>query len=808
MKYNHNHVEKKCAQHWTATKAHDFINQPQKPKYFILDMFPYPSGKGIHVGHIKGYAATDAVARYKLARGFNVLHPIGYDAFGLPAEQFAIKTGEHPQTFTAQNIANFRRQLQAMGFYYHPNLEINTTDPAYYLYTQQIFGWLFTHGLAELKETQVNWCAQLGTVLANEEVLTAPDGRKISERGGFLVTKKRTKQWMLKITAYADKLLAGLNEIAWNDSVKRLQTDWIGKSEGANIQFVVQDHPELVLTAFTTRPDTLFGATFVAIAPEHPQIKQLCAPERWNEIAAYIETISARDEVERKNKATKSGCDLGIKVINPATNKPIPLWVAEHVLATYGTGVVMGTPAHDERDYAFALAHDLPIVPVIAVPSTHKLPYVEDGKHINSEFLNGLTNAEAITTMTDWLTKHNLGQKHTTYKLRDWVFSRQRYWGEPFPILYDENNRAHLDNNLPVVLPAMTDYRPNPDGLPPLANATQWMHPVINGHQYTRDPNTMPQWAGSSWYYLAYLMKIGRDDGYWPLTSNEAKALFDRFLPVDLYVGGQEHSVLHLLYARFWHRFLYDIKVVSHPEPFMHLINQGMILNEDGTKMSKSKGTIVGPDEICASHGADALRLYECFMGPVTASLAWSPAGLDGARKWLERVWQLFATAKKIDVAESPDPELKKAYHAFLKRVNTLMNNVELNVAISELMIFVNAAYKADGIPTAYLATFALALSWFCPFLGAELRSQLNCAEPLLDASFPDHDENVLVTTTMVISCMVNGKFRAAHEFAITCQQDEIIATFLADPRVQRFIADKPIKKTIYIPQKAVSILL
>lgn len=808
MKYNHNLVEQKWLASWDANKLYNFVNQPDKPKFYVLDMFPYPSGKGLHVGHVKGYTATDIISRYKNACGFNVIHPIGFDAFGLPAEQFAIKTNEHPATFTQQNVDNFKRQLKMMGFNYSPNLEINTTDPKYYKWTQWIFNQLYKHGLAEIADMDVNWCEALGTVLANEEVLLDEHGNRVSERGSYPVVTKKMRQWVLKITKYADKLLQGLDEINWTDSIKKMQRNWIGKSTGALIDFKVENQ-DVKLTVFTTRPDTIFGVSFLAIAHDHDLIDKLVSDQQKPLVEQYIKTYETNANNKSEQANTKLGVFTGSYVINPVTKKPIPVWIGNHVLRNYGTGVVMATPAHDLRDYEFAKKYDLPIVNVIEHQGELSSAYCGDGKHINSDFLNGLNIEQANQKVIAYLEEKNLGKQATVYKLRDWIFSRQRYWGEPFPVLFDESNQVFLVEDLPVVLPEMTSFAPNPDGLPPLANATKWTNVIIDDKLYHRETNTMPQWAGSCWYYLAYLMKIGAPENeYWPIDSNEAKAMFARFLPVDIYVGGQEHAVLHLLYARFWHRFLYDINVVPTPEPFMQLINQGMILNADGTKMSKSKGTLINPDDICNSHGADTLRLYEMFMGPITASLGWSDERLDGSRKWLERVWALFHKIKIVNDDESDNQELVFAYHTFVKKATQYLDHQEFNLLISEMMIFINACYKVEAVPKAYLEGFVTILGFVCPFIAEELNEFIGNSSSIVYNKMPVANQNLLVVNQMSISCMVNGKFKASAEFDLQATQEEIQTYFLNQPKVQALVENKPLKKVIYIKGKAISFIV
>lgn len=803
--YNHNLIEKKWSAYWEKNQTNKFFNEPSKQKFYVLDMFPYPSGKGLHVGHVKGYTATDIISRYKKACGFNVIHPIGFDAFGLPAEQYAIKTNKSPGSFTKENINNFRRQLKRLGFDYDYDLEVDTTDPNYYKWTQWIFIQLYKKGLAKLCKTEVNWCEQLGTVLANEEVVTNEKGQPVSERGGFLVTKKNTEQWVLKITDYADKLLDGLDLINWNNSIKTMQRDWIGKNTGAVINFKI-DKNNKTFSAFTTRPDTIFGVTYIAIAPEHELLNEIVSPEQKNKVNNYIEQTNNKSEVQRQEAKTKTGVFTGAYAINPISKKLVPIWVADYVLKNYGTGIVMGVPAHDQRDFEFAKQNNLAIVQVVLHDNVNESAYAGDGVHINSDFLNGLNNAAAIQAASSYIVNNHLGHETTFYKLRDWIFSRQRYWGEPFPILFDDNKKVLLVEDLPLVLPEMESFLPNKDGLPPLANATDWVNVTINNKHYHREVNTMPNWAGSCWYYLGYLMRIGMNGkGYIPLDSKEAKKMFDRFLPVDVYVGGQEHAVLHLLYSRFWHHFLYDIGILSSPEPFMHLINQGMILGEDGTKMAKSKGNVINPDDLIESHGADALRLYEMFMGPITASLPWNSSGLNGSRKWLERVWNFF---NKVKLDNQADDNLKKAYNKFIKNATDFLNKNEFNLVISEMMIFINYCYQLSTMPKVYLEGFLVILSFICPFISEELNEFLGNKQSVTKLGMPQFDPTYLIETQTMISCMVNGKFKSIAEFNIDASQEEVSKYFLNDNKVIKAINGLLIKKTIFVKNKVISFIV
>ena len=800
--YNHNLIEKKWQKYWDEKQTYQFKEDHTKPKAYILDMFPYPSGQGLHVGHPKGYTATDVVARYRHFKGYSVLHPIGWDAFGLPAEQYAINTNNHPSTFTKQNIDHFREQLKMLGFSYDYNKEVDTTDPKYYKWTQWIFTKLFEHGLAEIRDVDVNWCAKLGTVLSNEEVLNR-DGKMVSERGEFPVVKKPMRQWVLKITKYAEKLLDGLNLIDWPESLKSIQRKWIGKSIGALINFKTTQNCDLQV--FTTRPDTLFGATYLAIAPDHEDTYKFVTPGNKEKCSQYIIDAKSKSELERKSDTkTQTGVFSGSYAFHPITNQKMPIYICDYILKDYATGSIMAVPAHDERDFKFATKYKLPIIKVIDV-ADDKLPYIGDGKHINSDFLNGLDNKEAKSKMIEYLVKNKLGKEHITYKMKDWLFSRQRYWGEPFPIIFDENNKPHLVKDLPLLLPPCEDYKPSNDGRSPLAKLTDWINVEIDGKHYVRETNTMPQWAGSCWYYLGYLLKKP-DQSYLPLDSKEAYELFKYWLPVDLYVGGQEHAVLHLLYSRFWHHFLYDIKVVPTPEPFYRIVNQGMILGSNGEKMSKSRGNVINPDEIIKTHGADALRLYEMFMGPLGASLPWTEEGLNGVRKWLDRVYRLFET-KINDLDNKTNATLDYAYNLFIRNVSHNIEKGNLNVAISDMMVFINSCYSLEKLNKEYLHNFLIVLSCFAPHLAEELNSMLGYKDSIYNSVWPKFDETKLIKSEISIPVMINGKLRDVVLVDVNASENEIIEFVKKQPKVINAIGGKQIKKIIYIKNKIVNIL-
>lgn len=726
MSYNHKEIEKKWQKYWAKNNCFNTLDDPNKEKFYALDMFPYPSGQGLHVGHPEGYTATDILSRMKRAQGYNVLHPMGWDAFGLPAEQYALDTGNDPAEFTKKNIETFRRQINSLGFSYDWNREINTTDPEYYKWTQWIFTKLYEKGLAYEAEVAVNWVPELGTVISNEEVI---DGK--SERGGYDVVRRPMRQWMLKITAYADRLLEDLELVDWPESIKDMQRNWIGRSEGANVTFKVAGTEES-FTVFTTRPDTLFGATYTVLAPELELVKKITTPEQTAAVEAYIEETSKKSDLNRTDLAKeKTGVFTGAYAINPVNGQEIPIWIGDYVLASYGTGAIMAVPAHDERDYEFAKTFGIDILPVIAGGDITTEAYTGDGPHINSDFLNGLNKAEAIAKMNEWLEENHVGKKEVSYRLRDWLFSRQRYWGEPIPVIHWEDGTTTTvpESELPLRLPVTSDIRPSGTGESPLANIDEWVNVVDpeTGMKGKRETNTMPQWAGSSWYYLRFID---------PHNKNEIADFekLKRWLPVDIYIGGAEHAVLHLLYARFWHKFLYDIGVVPTKEPFQKLYNQGMILGENNEKMSKSRGNVVNPDDVVAKYGADTLRLYEMFMGPLDASIAWNENGLEGSRKFLDRVWRLIVDEEgkmRDRITTINDGRLTKVYHQTVKKVTEDMANLHFNTAISQLMVFVNEANKVDALPYEYVEGFVQLLAPIAPHIGEELWQILGNEESL-----------------------------------------------------------------------------
>ena len=799
MSYDFLSIEKKWAAYWVENATykcdtHDF----SKPKYYILDMFPYPSAQGLHVGHPEGYTATDIIARMKRMQGFNVLHPMGWDAFGLPAEQFAIKNNVHPEIITRKNIDNFRKQIQALGFSYDWSKELATVDPSYYKWTQWIFLQLFKNDLAYCADIPVNYCPELGTVLANEEVI---DGK--SERGGYPVIRMPMRQWMLKITAYADRLDKDLVDLDWPKSTLEMQKNWIGRSEGVAITFKIAGTDE-TFEVFTTRVDTLFGCTYCCLAPEHPLVEKLASPEQKEAVLAYVKASASKSDLTRGAAQEKTGVYLGVEAINPINGTKIPVYVADYVLGSYGSGAVMAVPAHDERDYAFAKKHDLPIIQVLEGDISENA-FTGDAKHIASDFANGLNIAEAKAAITKKLVEQGDGKRVVNYKLRDWVFSRQRYWGEPIPVLEKEDGTFLPvdESQLPIVLPQMDEFKPGKAGRPPLEEApSSWLYVTLpNGEKAKRETNTMPQWAGSCWYYIRYID---------PQNDNVLcdEKLLKHWLPVDLYVGGSEHAVLHLLYARFWHKFLYDIGVVNTPEPFTKLYHQGMILGENGEKMSKSRGNVVNPDDIVVSHGADSLRLFEMFAGPLNEVKPWSTNGLDGAKRFIERVYR-FVDEPSLNeklVAEN-DGKLDYAYNFLVKKVSNDFVSLDFNTAISAMMVFINECYKAEKIYRPYFEGFVKMFSCICPFVGEEMWQRLGHDELLVYQSWPTYDESKLVLATIKLTVSVNGKMRDVLEVGKDAEEEEVKALAFASEKVKPFVEGKDIKKIIYVKGRILNIV-
>ena len=802
MGYTHKTIEKKWQKYWADNRTFKTTEAGGKPKYYVLDMFPYPSGQGLHVGHPEGYTATDIVARAKRAQGFNVLHPMGWDAFGLPAEQYALDTGNDPADFTELNIKTFKRQIQSLGFSYDWSREINTTDPSYYKWTQWIFTKLYEQGLAYEAEVSVNWCPALGTVLANEEVV---DG--VSERGGHPVYRKPMRQWMLKITAYAERLLDDLELVDWPESIKEMQRNWIGRSEGSNVIFKIKDSDK-EFTVFTTRPDTLYGATYAVMAPELPLVKEIMSNQQAEVVKAYIDSISLKSDLDRTELAKeKTGVFTGAYAINPVNGKEIPIWIADYVLATYGTGAIMAVPAHDTRDYEFAKKFDLEIIPVLEGGNVEEEAYTEDGLHINSDFLNGLDKATAIAKMNDWLSENGLGEKVISYRLRDWLFSRQRYWGEPIPVIHWEDGTSTTvpENELPLLLPKTDQVKPSGTGESPLAVIDEWVNVVdpVTGMKGRRETNTMPQWAGSSWYFLRFMDPHNRND----LASKER---LDYWQNVDLYIGGAEHAVLHLLYARFWHKFLYDIGIVPTKEPFQKLYNQGMILGENNEKMSKSKGNVVNPDDIVERYGADTLRMYEMFMGPLDASSTWSEGGIEGSRKFLDRIWRLLLDENdkmRDRITTINTHELDKVYHQTVKKVTEDYDNLHFNTAISQMMIFINEAYKVDALPFEYVSGFIQLLAPIAPHFSEELWVKLGKPEGISYVAWPTYDEAFLVEAEIEVVFQNNGKVKTKEMVPSDISNDDMIAMALENSIIKEGIEGKTVRKTIAIPGKLVNIV-
>ena len=807
MVYNHRVIEKKWQKYWDENKTFKTLDDHTKEKFYALDMFPYPSGAGLHVGHPEGYTATDILSRYKRANGYNVLHPMGWDAFGLPAEQYALDTGNDPRDFTKTNIDTFRRQIKELGFSYDWDREVNTTDPNYYKWTQWIFKKLYEKGLAYVDEVPVNWCPALGTVLSNEEVI---DGK--SERGGHPVERRPMRQWVLKITDYAEKLLADLDILDWPESLKAMQRNWIGKSVGAEIDFKIEG-TDKAFTVFTTRADTVFGVSYCVLAPEHKLVEEIVTEGQRAAVEEYLDIVKRKSDLERTDlNKDKTGVFTGAYAINPVNDEKVELWIADYVLASYGTGAVMAVPAHDERDYEFATKFNLPIKAVIEDNGEVVVPFYGDGKHINSDFINGLNNEEAIAKVIEFLEENKVGRSKVTYKLRDWLFSRQRYWGEPIPIIHWEDGTMTTvpDSELPLLLPETDNIKPSGTGESPLANIEEWLNVVDpeTGKKGKRETNTMPQWAGSCWYYLRYI-----DPHNDEMFADPEKLKY--WLPVDVYIGGAEHAVLHLLYARFWHKVLYDLGLVPTREPFQKLFNQGMILAEgkDGRpeKMSKSKGNVVNPDDIIVSHGADTLRVYEMFMGPLDASIAWSENGLDGSRRFLDRVYRLFVdeeTGKVNDKVQDKDnAELEVSYNFTVKKVSEDIEILGFNTAISQLMVFVNDCYKAEYIPRKYALGFIQLLAPFAPHLAEEMWEIYGNTESISYVPWPTFDESKLVSDTVEIVVQLMGKVKAKLDVKKDLTPAELEQIVLANEEVKELIEGKQVMKVIVVPGRLVNIV-
>lgn len=800
MHYDFKKIEKKWQKHWHDEKLFKTHDDRLKEKYYVLDMFPYPSAAGLHVGHIEGYTASDIISRLKRMQGYNVLHPMGWDAFGLPAEQYALATGNDPRTFTYQNIANFKRQIIESGKGIDWDREFATADPDYFKWTQWIFKKMYEEGLAVLKDVEVNWCENLGTVLANDEIEII-NGMMVSERGHHPVVKRAMRQWVLRITAYAERLLNDLDQLDWPESLKEMQRNWIGKSDGAMITFRI-DQSKDRFEVFTTRPDTIYGATYCVLAPEHPLVLSITNESELEEVRAYITKTKHKTEIDRSMDKEKTGVFTGAYAINPLNHKKIPIWIADYVLPHYGTGAVMAVPAHDERDFEFAQVHGLDIVEVIKGES--ETAFIGDGIHYNSGIIDGLNNADATRKIINYLEQTKQGYKHSTYRLRDWVFSRQRYWGEPFPICFDEEMNIHLasDDELPIELPILSDIKPSGTGESPLAHAHDWLYVNKNGMQLKRDTNTMPQLAGSAWYFMGYILK--NHLGFIPLDSNEAKKQLDKWLPVDLYIGGTEHAVGHLLYARFWTKFLKDIGIVSVDEPFKKLFNQGMILGDDHSRMSKSKGNVVSPDEVINSHGADSLRLYEMFMGPLEAEKPWSTDSLNGAKKFLDRVWRMF----QFELLDHDIESLEFSLHQTIKKVTEDYEKLAFNTAISQMMIFVNEVYKEQRIGKNQARTFLKLLNPISPHITEEINQTiLKKNEELIYSEWPVYDSKKIAVSEVEIVVQVNGKVRGKFTCPVDLKQEEVKKEALALENVAKHLEGLTIRKVVIVPNKIVNIV-
>lgn len=830
--YNPSEIEPKWQQYWQEHKCFRAVDGSPKPKYYILDMFPYPSGAGLHVGHPEGYTASDIIARYKRMKGFNVLHPIGWDAFGLPAEQYAIKTGTHPSETTKKNVENFTRQIKSLGFSYDWDREINTTDPNYYKWTQWIFLQLYKRGLAYVSEAPVNWCPALGTVLANEEVI---DGK--SEVGGYEVIRKPMRQWMLKITVYAERLLQDLEELDWPERIKAMQRNWIGKSLGAEVVFKVESPIAANIKVFTTRPDTLFGATFLVLSPEHPLVRSIVTPPCRDAVDAYCNQAAKKSDLERTDLAkTKTGCFTGAYAINPVNGAKTPIWIADYVLASYGTGAIMSVPAHDTRDYEFAKTFDLPIIQVIEGGDIECEAYTGDGVHINSGFIDGTNVKDGKQKMIEWLESTGTGRGAVNYKLRDWLFSRQRYWGEPFPIVWDKDGNHHPlpEEQLPLTLPEVKSYEPSGTGESPLANIDSWLHVG----DMTRETNTMPQWAGSCWYYLRY---IDPNNDTAPFSAANEKY----WMPVDFYIGGAEHAVLHLLYARFWHKVLYDIGLVHTKEPFKKLFNQGMILGlsykdargalvpndqviaKDGkyfsketgeelsqipAKMSKSLKNVVNPDDIIRDFGADSLRLYEMFMGPLDQVKPWDTQGVQGVNRFLAKCWRLIVAQNENVLQDNIrdiacDAETETLMHQTIRKLGEDIESLNFNTGISQMMVYVNHLSRLKEVPKAAAEALVLVLAPYAPHIAEELWSILGHSDCIANAQWPEFDAQKCEVARIKMAVQVVGKTRGTIEIDRNASDDDIVKAAQAIPAVAKQLDGKTIVKTIIVPGRILNFI-
>ena len=796
--YNFKEIEPKWQKYWDENKTFktdswDF----SKPKYYALDMFPYPSGQGLHVGHPEGYTATDIICRMKRMQGYNVLHPMGWDAFGLPAEQYAIKTGNHPEGFTKKNIETFKRQLKMLGFSFDWDREISTCDPKFYKWTQWIFKNMYLDGLVELVDMPVNWCEGLGTVLSNDEVI---DGK--SERGGFPVVRKNMKQWVMDIPKYAEILLEGLNEIDWPESTKEIQRNWIGKSVGAEVTFKIAGKDNKSFVVFTTRPDTLYGATYCVLAPEHELVAKITTLEQKNAVDEYRKLAASKSDLERTDlNKEKTGVFTGSYAINPVNGKEIPIWISDYVLQSYGTGAIMAVPAHDQRDYEFAKKFGLDIIQVLEGGDISKEAFTEDGIHINSGDLNGLNKQDAIDKIINWLEEKEIGHKKVNYKMREWIFARQRYWGEPIPIVFTEDNKIHVlaDEDLPLILPELEDYKPSKSGASPLEKATDWVNTTFENKKARRETSTMPGSAGSSWYFLRYID---------PHNDKEIAdpELLKHWMPVDLYMGGPEHAVGHLMYSRFWNNYLYKKGVSPVKEPFAKLRHQGMILGSNGEKMSKSKGNVINPDDMVKQYGADALRIYEMFMGPIDAAKPWDPNGIDGSKKFIDRVWRLFKESGKV--VDKPNKNLEKAYNYTVKKVTNDYETMNFNTAISQMMIFVNLANKEEVLPLEYAEGFLKLLNPVAPHITEELWSEMGHTETITYSTWPTFDEAKMQEDTISLPVQINGKLRANVEIEKDENQESVKQKVHNNDKIQAQIEEKQIVKEIYVQNRIYNIVI
>ena len=795
MDYNFNEIEKKWQDFWDNNKTfYTDVWDFSKPKFYALDMFPYPSGQGLHVGHPEGYTATDIISRMKRMQGFNVLHPMGWDAFGLPAEQYAIKTGNHPAKFTQNNISTFKKQLKMLGLSFDWDKELSTCDPNFYKWTQWIFKQLYNDGLAKLVEMPVNWCEGLGCVLSNDEVINGK-----SERGDFPVVRKNMKQWVLDIPKYAEVLLNGLEDIDWPESTKEIQRNWIGKSEGAEVIFKVADSDNLEFTVFTTRCDTLFGATYCVLAPELELVDKITTDSQRELVENYKKQAASKSDLERTElNKEKTGVFTGSYAINPVNGKKIPIWISDYVLSTYGTGAIMAVPAHDERDYEFATKFDINIIPVLDGGNVSEEAFSGDGIHINSDFLDGLNKEDAINRMIQYLEDNKIGRRKINYKLREWIFARQRYWGEPIPIVFlDDEMRALADNDLPLVLPELEDYAPSKTGASPLDKATNWVNTTFEGKPAKRETSTMPGSAGSSWYFLRYIDPKNDDE-----FAN--KKLLEHWMPVDLYVGGPEHAVGHLLYSRFWNNYLYNKGLVPTKEPFAKLRHQGMILGTNGEKMSKSKGNVINPDDMVKQYGADSLRIYEMFMGPIDAAKPWDPNGIEGSKKFLDRVWRLYTETNKIQ--DSDNKNLERIYHFTVKKVTNDYESMNFNTAISQMMIFINTVYKENIFPKQYAEAFLKLLNPVAPHITEELWNILGHENSIAYEKWPEYDEEKTTANEITLPIQFNGKLKATIN--ITVDEEESSVKEKVHNAIDSKLEGKTIVKEIYVKNKIYNIVI